>query len=120
MAHKVYYRKLVRDTIPQKIKAAGSQCEVRTLNDAEYERALLKKVEEEGSGVASAETREVLVAELADVLDVIREIKLLKGITDAEIREAQERAFVIKGGFEKRLFLEWSSDDGYTTNEKKG
>jgi hypothetical protein len=57
---------------------------------------------------------------LADVLDVIREVKLLKGISDVELRAAQEAAHEKKGGFAKKLFLVWSSDDGYKTNEKHG
>lgn len=119
MAGKIYYKKLIRDKIPEVIKAAGSECEVRTLDDAEFERELLRKVEEEASGVATAVTKEEITREIADVLDVIREVKLLKGITDAEIRLEEEKAYEKKGGFEKRLFLEWSSDDGYVTNEKK-
>lgn len=120
MADKVYYRKLIRDKIPEKIAAAGAECEVRVMDDAEFERELLRKVEEEASGVAAAVTKEEIVEEIADVLDVIREVKLRKGITDLEVRAAQERAYEKKGGFERKLYLEWSSDDGYKTNEKKG
>lgn len=120
MAGKVYYRKLIRDNIPEKIAKKGSRCETRVLDDAEYEQELFKKIAEEGSGVVSATTRAELIEELADVQDVIDEIKRLKGITAEEVRAAQSAAREKKGGFEKRLFLEWSSDDGYTTNEKKG
>ncbi len=119
MAGKVFYNKLIRDKIPEVIRNAGSECEVRELGNEEYQRELLKKVEEEASGVASAASREEIVRELADVLDVIREVKLFTGITDAEIRLEEEKAYEKKGGFEKRLFLVWSSDDGYKTNEKK-
>ena len=120
MAGKVYYRKLIRDRIPEKIAAAGARCEVRTLAEDEYESALLRKVEEEASGVAGATSRAVLIDELADVLAVIEEIRKLKRIDDAELEAAYRKGMEKKGGFEKRLFLEWSSDDGYTSNEKKG
>ena len=116
---RVYYNKLIRDNIPDKIKGKGSDLETRELNDEEFEKELLKKVEEEASGVVAATTKEEITEELADVLDVIEEIKRLKGITDDEIREAQEINSKKKGGFIKRLFLVWSSDDGYKTNEKK-
>ena len=119
MAGKVYYRKLIRDKIPEKIAAAGAECETRVLEGEEFTRELLRKVEEEASGVASAKNKEEVTREIADVLDVIREIKLHMGITDAEIRKEEEKAYEKKGGFEKRLFLEWSSDDGYQTNEKR-
>lgn len=119
MAGKIYYRKLIRDRIPEKIAAAGAECETRVLGDEEFARELLRKVEEEASGVAAATSKEEITREIADVLDVIREIKLHYGITDAEIRLEEEKAYEKKGGFEKRLYLEWSSDDGYKTNEKR-
>lgn len=120
MGGKIFYNKLIRDLIPEKIAAAGAECETRVLAGEEYERALLAKVEEEGSGVASATTREELIEEVADVIDVLDEIKKLKGITDEELRQAQTAAQMKKGGFAKKLFLIWSSDDGYKTNEKHG
>ena len=120
MGGKIYYRKLIRDHIPEKIAAAGARCEVRTLAGDEYEYALLRKVEEGASGVAGATSRAILVDELADVLAVIEEIRNLKNISDEELEAAYRKGMEKKGGFQKRLFLEWSSADGYTTNEKKG
>jgi predicted house-cleaning noncanonical NTP pyrophosphatase (MazG superfamily) len=120
VAGKVYYRKLIRDKIPEKIASAGATCSVRTLSPEEYESALLAKVEEEASGVAAATSRAVLIDELADVLAVIQEIRLFRDISDEELEAAYRKGFEKKGGFTKRLFLEWSSDDGYTSNEKKG
>lgn len=116
---RVYYNKLIRDKIPEKIRGTGSDCETRELGDEEFETELLKKVEEEASGVVAATTKEEITEELADVLDVIEEIKELKGITAEAIEKAQKANRDTKGGFMKRLFLIWSSDDGYKTNEKK-
>lgn len=119
MTGKIFYNKLIRDLIPEKIAAAGAECETRTLEGAEYERELIKKIEEEGSGAAAATTRGELIEELADVQDVIDEIQRLKGISSEELAAAQASALKKKGGFAKRLFLVWSSDDGYKTNEKR-
>lgn len=120
MAGKIYYNKLIRDRIPEKIAKAGAACETRLLTEEEFERELVKKVEEEASGMPAAASREELIEEMGDVLDVIDEVRKLKGITDAELAVTRARALEKKGGFEKRLFLLWSSDDGYKTNEKKG
>jgi len=60
-----------------------------------------------------------LADEIADVLDVIDEIKKLKKISTQDIRQAQKKNFLHKGGFQKKLYLFWSSDDGYKTNEKR-
>lgn len=112
---KVHYNKLIRDRIPEKMDKVGAAYEVRTLSPEEYEQALLKKVEEEASALPSATSSE----ELADVVDVIEEIKRLKGITNEQLANAQTKAFEKKGGFEKRLFLLWSANDDYKTNEKR-
>lgn len=116
---KIHYNKLIRDKIPEKIKNKGSDCRVRILEDEEFEQELLKKVGEEGSGLEAAESKQEIIEELADVLDVIDEIKKIKGITDVDIRAAQKKAYEKKGGFNEKIFLEWSSDDGYKTNERR-
>ena len=116
---RIYYNKLIRDKIPQVIEQAGSECETYTLDQKQFEEALLKKVEEEASALPECTSREETISELADVLDVIDEIKRLKEITDDELHAAQQKNFVKKGGFDKQLFLVWSSDDDYKTNEKR-
>jgi len=116
---KIYYNKLIRDRIPEVIKENGSDCEVRKLKAKEFDEKLLKKVDEEVSEFLGAKSRKEIVAELADVLDVLEEIKKRKKITSQEIQQAQKQAFKKKGGFKKRLFLIWSSDSGYKTNEQR-
>lgn len=116
---KIYYNKLVRDRIPEKIAGKGSECKVKKLSEKAFERELLKKVGEEASGIMSAKTKRELASELADVIDVIEEIKRVKKISEGEIKSAQKQAYEVKGGFKKKLFLVWSSDDGYQTNERR-
>lgn len=119
MSGKIYYRKLIRDRIPEKIAKAGAECETRVLDDAEYASALLAKAEEEASAFTKVTTKEDLVREVGDLLDVLDEIRRYNAITDEELAAARAKEFETKGGFEKKLFLEWSSDDGYQTNEKR-
>lgn len=115
---RIYYNKLIRDKIPERIKKSGGESKIQRLNVKEYEKELIKKVGEEASGLLSAKTKEELISELADVIDVIDEIKKFKRITAEQIKNAQEEAFKKKGGFRKRLFLYWASDTGYRTNER--
>ncbi len=115
---KVYYNKLVRDNIPQVIKKSGGDFKIKKLSKKEFEKELIRKVGEEASGLVSARDKQGLVSELADVLDVIEEIKRFKGITGQEIKKSQKSAYSRKGGFDKRLYLFWASDTGYKTNEK--
>lgn len=117
---KIYYRKLIRDKVPEKMAGLGVAFETRTLSPDEFKKALFKKVEEEASGIQNAQNREELVSEIADVLDVIVAIQELEGITNDELSAAQTKNMEKKGGFDTKTYLEWSADDGYTTNEKKG
>lgn len=116
---KIYYRKLIRDRIPEKMERAGAAYKVRRLRKKEFEKELIKKVEEEASGLQRAGNKIELVEELADVLDVVEEIKKVKKIKVQEINKAQKENDKKKGGFKKKIFLVWSEDTGYRTNERK-
>ncbi len=115
---KIYYNKLVRDNIPEVIKKNGGDFKIKKLSKEHFEKELIRKVGEEASGLMGAKNRQELISELADVLDVIEEIKTFKGITGQEIKKSQKAAYERKGGFRKKLYLFWSSDTGYKTNEK--
>jgi len=116
---KIYYNKLIRDKIPDKIKNKGSALEIRELSDEEFEKELIKKVEEEASGLQKAESREDFISEIADVMDILEAIKRLKNISDEEIKKAQQESLEKKGGFDKKTFLVWSQKDDYQSNEIK-
>jgi predicted house-cleaning noncanonical NTP pyrophosphatase (MazG superfamily) len=117
---RVYYRKLIRDRIPEKIRRDnGAECETRVLGAREFEKELIRKVAEEAGGMMAAKSRNELIEELADTMAVIDEVKRLKKISQSELRRAMAANFKKKGGFKKRLFLLWSSDTGYRTNERK-
>ncbi len=116
---KIYYYKLIRDRIPEKIRKKGGTSKTRVLKAREFERELLKKVEEEASALPRVRSRTALISELADVIDVLYEIKKVKKISDKEIAAAQWENFKRKGGFRKRLYLVWASDTGYRTNERR-
>jgi predicted house-cleaning noncanonical NTP pyrophosphatase (MazG superfamily) len=118
MSERIYYNKLVWDKVPDIIHEKGKQCEVRELSDEEFEIELLRKVEEEASALPETASRQELIDELADVVTVIEYIKELKGITELELADALERHAHKRGRFEKKLFLVWSSDSTYVTNEK--
>ncbi|KND47174.1 MAG: hypothetical protein AB199_01940 [Parcubacteria bacterium C7867-004] len=117
MPNRIHYNKLIRDLIPGKIEAKGSECATRELSPEEFRKELRRKVGEEASALPSCETKEELIDELADVIAVLDELQKAEGITDEELADAIAENLETKGGFEKRIFLEWSSDDGYTTNE---
>ena len=110
---RVYYNKLIRDKVPAKIKDKGSDLETKVLSDQEFEEELVKKVLEEATELTKASSREELVSELGDVIDVLDEVRVLKNISDEELSAAREESNARKGGFKERIFLIWSSDDNY-------
>jgi predicted house-cleaning noncanonical NTP pyrophosphatase (MazG superfamily) len=115
---RVYYNKLIRDSIPEKIAKNGEACEVRTLSDnQEFEQELFKKVAEEANALSRARTKEDLLDEFADLLEVLDTLRDIEGISDKELSEARAENRKKKGSFVKRLFLHWSSDSGYKSNE---
>ena len=118
MNGRIYYRKLIRDNIPDKIAKEGSECETRVLSEEEFKKKLRRKVVEEASAIPVVETRDELIDELADLHAVIEALKEREGVTDTDMDKAIEQNMLKKGGFTKRLFLEWSSDSGYKSNEK--
>ena len=118
MAGHVYYNKLIRDNIEAKIRAKGENCEVRAItDDQEFEQELLKKVTEEASALSKVRTKEEFLDELADLMAVIDTLRALQGVSDTDLAEARTKNESKKGGFEKRLFLHWSDDSDYKSNE---
>jgi predicted house-cleaning noncanonical NTP pyrophosphatase (MazG superfamily) len=116
---KIFYNKLVRDNIPQVIEKSGGVAEFQELSPEKFRKELLLKVGEEASGLVEAKDKTEITKELADILAVIEEIKKVEGITDDDIEKAIEENFAKKGGFDGKLFLVWSEDTGYKTNERR-
>ena len=115
---RVFYNKLIRDRIPEKIKRGGGTYEVRALeDDSEFQQELLKKVAEEAGGLACARSRDEFLSEYADLMAVLDELTRMQEISEADIKVALEENMEKKGGFKDRLFLHWSSDDDYKSNE---
>ena len=75
------YPKLVRDKIPEIVEGkTGKEVKTRIMEDEEYRKFLLKKVEEEAHELANAEDKEHIVEELADVMELIDTILEVNGL----------------------------------------
>ncbi len=91
--------KLVRDRIIDIIRANGEEPKYHVASAAEYERALISKLEEELLEFSA----HPCVEELADLQAVIYAIRDHYGWDLESEREKKERE---RGGFEKRYILE--------------
>ncbi|MGP4029112.1 hypothetical protein [Actinomadura sp. 3N407] len=93
--------KLVRDRIPEIVRAAGRLPEIRVAAPEEHGALLRAKLyEEAGEYVASGDP-----AELADLLEVVHALAALHGITPGELEERRSAKAAERGGFSGRLVL---------------
>ena len=115
---RVFYNKLVRDGIKDKIESKGEACSVRVLEDnAEFEQELLKKVTEESHALAHARDRQKFLDEYADLMVVLDTLTAQLEISPAELTVALEENIAKKGKYTLRHFLHWSEDSDYQSNE---
>jgi len=97
------YNKLVRDKIPEIIKASGQTPYTRIIeDDEEYMTALTDKLSEETQEVKA----EPSLDELADVLEVVRAIGKKLGFSPKQIEDARVKKAASRGSFNDRIFLE--------------
>lgn len=101
-----YQNKLWRDGMVTTREQEGSIFHFKNLTDAEYQQELGKKLIEEAEEVAAAPSRENLVEELADVLEVIDALCAAHGLSKEEVLAAQTAKRNKRGGFWGRKFVE--------------
>lgn len=97
------YNKLIRDNIPSIIEADGNRYKMHVASDEEYMIALKAKLREETLEFSE----EPSVEELADILEVIDSLKSYYGFSDEDIEAVKSKKHSERGGFDKRLILEW-------------
>ena len=108
---KVPYNKLVRDRIPEIIRADGHQPVTRILDQAGYRSALLAKLLEEAQEASTAPAAD-LPAELADVLEVMRALVSDLGMTWEVFLSIAAGKRAERGGFDHRIFLKYVDSAG--------
>lgn len=96
------FNKLVRDKIPEIIKANGEIPTVRILDDEEYVQELNKKLKEEVNEYLTDGN----VEELADIEEVLRALLELKGVSYDNFDKMREEKCEKRGAFKERIFLE--------------
>lgn len=115
---KIYYNKLVRDRVKEKIEGKGESCSIRTIEDPdEFQQELLKKVVEEAGALAHARNREEFLAEYADLMVVLDALTRHLEFSEADIQTAMAENIEKKGFYAERSFMHWASDESYKSNE---
>lgn len=108
MKKKYFHKKLIRDRIPEVIKASGDTGKVRKLSLKEYDKELKKKLVEEAKELAEA-SKDGILNELADILELTKSIADHYKIRFSAVEKYQKEKRLKRGGFKKKLFLVWST-----------
>ncbi|EDX56275.1 conserved hypothetical protein [Bacillus cereus W] len=98
------YNKLIRNKIPQIIKANGKTPTTRILPE-EYIKEIYKKTQEELTEYLEADTKEHKLEELSDLLELINALAEHEGTTLEEINNIRKKKAEERGGFSDRVFL---------------
>lgn len=115
---RVFYNKLVRDGIQNKIESKGESCEVRPITDRdEFQQELLKKVSEEADALSRVNSRTEFLEEYADLMVVLDALTAQMEFSEADIKTAIEENVGKKGLYKLRHFLHWSEATDYKSNE---
>ena len=101
------YNKLIRDKIPEIIKKDNAIPKISILNDEQFAIALKEKLVEEAKELLEAKTSEEILNELSDVLELVESIATNNKLTITEVEKQKLVKKEKRGGFEKKLFLEY-------------
>lgn len=96
--------KLVRDKIVERMHSQGAEPEVTILSTDATLEELRKKIIEE-AGELAFDKPEELLAELADLQEVLDEILVLSGNSKTELDAAQHQKREKLGGFKNKQFI---------------
>jgi predicted house-cleaning noncanonical NTP pyrophosphatase (MazG superfamily) len=101
--------KLVRDKTKTRVVPKGINLHQRIMEQEEYLQRLQEKLIEEAHEVAELNLRDTatkqdLLEELADVLEVMHSIAKASNVTMAEVEQARAKKNESHGGFEQRIF----------------
>ena len=117
---KLIHNKLVRDKIPEIINQAGKECKIKILKkilkDDKYSNELKKKLCEEAKEVLETKSKQELIGEISDVLEIIDALKEVYKIDDQELikaknSKANKNGAFKDGAFKEKIFLEYVIDN---------
>jgi predicted house-cleaning noncanonical NTP pyrophosphatase (MazG superfamily) len=100
------YNKLVRDRVPELIEESGRKQVSKTLNEEEYEQALMDKIVEEIEEYRVSKNEEE-IADIYEVLDCLVKLKDYEPMHIDYLRLIKREA---RGSFHKRILLEEVED----------
>lgn len=102
---KTYYRKLVRDRIPEICEKDGHDVITKTLTVKQYIVELKRKIVEEAGELKKTKNKKETIEELADIMECIDAIAEHLGIPHYALERMQREKRAQRGGFKKKIYL---------------
>jgi len=102
---KYQFNKLIRSHLPERMKEEGVELYGRHLSKDEFAQELKNKLIEEALEVKDTDSRDNLVRELADIMEVVEAILLANGITSEEVERERVVKRKINGHFLPANFI---------------
>lgn len=102
------YNKLVRDNIIDIILKDNEIPSYRILDDADFIISLKEKFLEESRELVETKTKEDVLNELSDILELVEALSEKYNINKEELLDKKESKKIKRGGFNKKIFLEYS------------
>ena len=97
--------KLIRDELVYDIIKQGRGDRLRTAKSTEIKTFLYDKLKEEVQEVIDSKSKDELVEELADVLEVLYAILDYHEININQVRDMRQQKYIKRGGFYKHMVL---------------
>ena len=98
--------KLVRDRIPELIRTRGAEPTTRVLECPDFGAALRDKLVEEAEEVRAAGSPAEVLAEAADVYEVLLALAEQAGASIDDVARAADAKRLERGAFQRRILLE--------------
>ncbi|NBO24368.1 MAG: phosphoribosyl-ATP pyrophosphohydrolase [Chlamydiae bacterium] len=102
--HRFKVDKLIRDKLPQIMRASGIQVFERAMEKDEYLKRLKDKLLEEAKEVIASGSEKEMREELADLLEVMLSLAKAYGMEFADIQQTAGQKRADKGGFDNRIY----------------
>jgi predicted house-cleaning noncanonical NTP pyrophosphatase (MazG superfamily) len=99
------YNKLVRDKIPEHIRQRGESVTTAQLHDDALLMALKEKLVEEAYEMLDAKDQQSIIAELADIREVIDSLIQKLGVSEKDVAEEQAQKRQKRGAFSDGIVL---------------
>ena len=97
----ITYNKLVRDKIPDIIRAEGKEPLIRQAAEDEMPHLLLAKISEEVEEYRQTGN----VEELVDILEVLKALVAVQGLNWDDFEKLLNKKRALRGAFEKSIYL---------------